>query len=522
MVRLDCISISITMGLKNYTLLFTFFLFLHSPAIIAQSLTANVVDSVSKEPIPYATILLNNKGVITNEEGNFTFILNESIKESDSLFISCIGYESVAKQLSEFKTAQILLSPKAIELKEVIVSNKNYTADEIIDLVEENLEKNYILDDYTKKRLFYRNSSFNRMTKTNFTIKESTIDAFNQKFIDSVIRTVPKSNSYYTEILGDLYGNLEEDSQKIHLIKASELYDKSKDVDMEKLEEKFNDIIKKNVKTDSYFKVKSGLFGTKIDADEIFESDIDSTDVAAVNEEIEKKKENEKKRKENFANYRKNTLGKLFNNLPINDGTEYNFITKSRKYNYTLKEFTYLGNDAVYVVDFNSKGSADYRGTLYINSDDFALIRADFENIKTVQSFNLLGISTNTYLSKGKAIFFKEANGKYGLRYFESEIGSRIGVKRPLKIIEKNKIVKGRNKQNELSGKMDLVFTNVEKNEIVVFDTEGVSQNQFESYKENNAILPTYMPKYDPEFWKGYTIMEPNTAIKEFTSSEVD
>jgi hypothetical protein len=27
------------------------------------------------------------------------------------------------------------------------------------------------------------------------------------------------------------------------------------------------------------------------------------------------------------------------------------------------------------------------------------------------------------------------------------------------------------------------------------------------------------MPKYDPEFWKGYAIMEPNTAIKEFTSA---
>lgn len=521
MVRLDCKGIIKTMSIKTIYLFLVLFLFVNTSSLLAQSLSAYVLDSISKEPIPYVTVLLNNKGVITNEDGKFSFILDDVFKESDSLFISCIGYESVAKQLSEFKTNEILLSQKAIELKEVIVSNKNYTADEIIDLVQDNLEKNYTYKN-SKKRLFYRNSSFNRMTKTNFNIKESTIDAFNQQFLDSVIKTLPKSNSYYTEILGDLYGNYDEDTQKLNLIKASELYDKSTEVDMEKLEEKFNDIIKKNVRTNSYFKVKSGLFGTKLDADEIFESDVDSTDVAAINNEIEKKKENEKQRKENFASYRKNTLGKLFMNLPINEDTDNNFITKPRKYEYTLKEFTYLGNDAVYVIDFVSRGSADYKGTLYINADDFALIRADYVNIKSVKSFKLLGISTNTYLSKGKAIFYKEVSGKYGLRYFEAEKGTRIGIKRPLKIIEKNKIVKGRNKQNELSGKIDLVFTDVEKHEIVVFDTESISENEFESYKEDHSILPTYMPKYDPEFWKGYTIMEPNTAIKEFTSTELE
>lgn len=509
------------MGIKKRHYFLFGFLISITPNLFAQNLSAKILDSLSNEPIPYATVLLNNKGVITNEEGKFNFILEGTIEETDSLVISCIGYESVAKPLMEFNSGTILLSPKAIELREVIVSNKNYTADEIIDLVEDNLEKNYS-SDYTKKKLFYRNSSFNRMTKSDFTIKKSTIDAFNQRFLDSVMNTVPKANSFYTEILGDLYGNFNKESQKLNLIKASELYDKSKEVDLEKLEAKFNDIIKKNIRTDSYFKIKSGLFGTKIDADEVFETKVDSADVAAVNKQLEEKKKNEEKRKANFAAYRRERLGGLLMGLPIIDDSDYNFINKSRKYKYILKEFTYLGNDAVYVIDFHSKGSADYKGTLYINSDDFALIRADFENIKPVKSFNLLGISTNTYLSKGKVIFYKESTGNYGLRYLEVEQGTRIGIKRPLKIIEKNKVVKGRNKQNELSGKIDFVITDIEKNEIIVFDTEAITSNQFESYTENNSILPTYMPKYDPEFWKGYTIMEPNTAIKEFTSSELE
>ncbi len=487
----------------------------------AQNLSAFVIDSISQQPIPYATVQLKEKGVITNEDGNFNFILNETVTESDSLIISSMGYETLSKPISEFTTNRILLTPKAIELREVIVSNKNYTAEEIMELVEDNLEKNYN-NDLTKKRLFYRVSNFDRWTKSDFKVKKSSINVLNQKFLDSVIATVPKNDSFYSEIVGDLYGNYEAETQKLNLLKASKLFDKSKQLDAEKLEERFNEILKDNVKPGSYFKIKSGLFGTKIDAEEVselLEDEVDSTDVVAFNEQVEKKKKNKEEQQKNYANWKKNNLGELLNSLPTQEDTDFNFITKSRKYDYTLKEFTYLGNDPVYVISFQPSGSADFEGTMFINADDFALLQVDYTNVKPVKKFNLLGVSANTYLSKGKVIYNKGANGFYGLRYFESETGQRFGLKRPLKIIEKNKIVKGRNKQNELSGDMDFVFINVEKSEMIVFESESISQATYDAFTENNAISPTYMPKYDPEFWKGYAIMEPNTAIKEFTSA---
>lgn len=503
-----------------------FFLFLIFTLFTAnaQSLSAFVIDSVSQQPIPYATVQLKEKGVITNEDGNFNFVLNETIQDTDSLTISSMGYETLSKPIAEFTTNKILLTPKAIELKEVIVSNKNYTADEIMDLVEDNLEKNYT-NDLTKKRLFHRESSFDRWTKSDFKVKKSSIDVLNQQFLDSVISTVPKDNSYYSEIVGDLYGNYTKETQKLDLLKASKLFDKSKDLDAEKLEEKFNEILKDNVKPGSYFKIKSGLFGTKIDSDEVsqlFEEEVDSTDVAAVNKELEEKKKNKEEEQKNYANWKKGNLSSILSGLPTQEDTDLNFIIKSRKYDFTLNEFTYLGNDAVYVLSFKPSGSADYEGTLYINSDDFAILQVDYTNIKPVKKFNLLGISANKYLSKGKIIYGKSPNGSYGLRYLESETGTRIGLRRPLKIIEKNKIVKGRNKQNELSGDIDFVFINVVKNEMIVFEAEQISQASYDGFSENNTISPTYMPKYDPTFWEGYAIMEPNTAIKEFTSASTE
>ncbi|AZQ59495.1 carboxypeptidase-like regulatory domain-containing protein [Maribacter sp. MJ134] len=491
--------------------------FLSFPTIQAQTLSSKILDSVTQKPIPYATVLLNNKGVITNEEGQFTFLLDKGIQPTDSLFISCIGYESLGKPIEEFKESSIYLSPKAIELKEVIVSNKNYTPKEIIKLVEENLEKNYRLG-FTKKRLFLRESYENTIIKTDYTIKESTIPAFSKPFLDSVIRSVPKRDTYYTEMIGDLYGSEDDDEQKLDLIKASELYDKSKRIDIENLEERFNEIIKKNVKTDSYFKVKSGLFGTRLDADELFDAEVDSTDVAALNKELEKKKKEKVNQKKFFANYKRRTLGNLYSNLPIFKDTDYNVLFKPRRFELTLEDFTYIGDKALYVIRFEPKGSEEFRGKLYIDSDDFALVKMDFENTEPIRNFKLLGISINEYLAKGSILFGKDEDGLYGLKYYEITKGNRVGFRRPVQIIEKNKNVKGRRKQNELHLKIDAAFGGLNRYEVVVFDTENISDTTFENFKESNEVLPQYMANYDPEFWKGYTIMEPNTAIKEFTS----
>ncbi|WP_282159980.1 carboxypeptidase-like regulatory domain-containing protein [Ulvibacterium marinum] len=488
----------------------------------AQVLSARIVDSTTSKPVPYVTVQLKKRGMITNEEGRFSFRLEESVQPSDSLFISCIGYESIGKPISEFKENTIYLRPKAIELKEVIVSNKNYTPREILDEVKKNLEKNYHLE-LTKKRLFLRESYQQNILKSDYVLKKSTIPAFNTNFLDSVNNTIPKNNSYYTEMLGDLYGGSKAKEQKLNIIKASELYDKSKTLDAETLEKKFNSIVKENIKTDSYFKIKSGLFGTKVDADELFETEVDSSDVQALNEHLKKTQENEQERKKFFAKYKRRTLGNLYKNLPVFKNSDYNVIFKPRRYRLTLEDYTYLGDDAVYVLRFEPEGSENFKGRLYINSDDFAIIRMDFENVETLRNFKLLGVSFNEYLAQGRMIFSKGKDGKYQLRYYEITKGNRIGFKRPLKIIEKNKNVRGRRKQNELSLKIDVAVSGKNRYELVVFDVDPVSETQYENIKENNSILPTYMPNYDPEFWSGYDIIEPNTAIKEFVSeAELD
>ena len=87
-------------------------------------------------------------------------------------------------------------------------------------------------------------------------------------------------------------------------------------------------------------------------------------------------------------------------------------------------------------------------------------------------------------------------------------------------VIEKNKNTKGRRKQNELAVKVNFVVTNSSKRELVCFESDQIPEVELNEFKEKAEVIPTYLPQYDPEFWKGYDIIEPNQAIRSFKSIE--
>jgi hypothetical protein len=48
--------------------------------------------------------------------------------------------------------------------------------------------------------------------------------------------------------------------------------------------------------------------------------------------------------------------------LFYNDATDLDFILKPNRYEFSNPELTYLGNQLVYVITFQPKGSKDYKG----------------------------------------------------------------------------------------------------------------------------------------------------------------
>ena len=479
--------------MKKSILLLLFFVNLN-----AQSVTVKVLDSLSFSPIPFATVYFSNSsGIISDENGDFELIKNE-LTDEDSLFISSMGYNKISFSLNHFKDSIVFLSPKPIELNNVILTNRDLSSEEIIEKVKAGLTQNYQTD-LSENKIFYRKEYKSLIDKFEINKFKSSIDSVDDLLIDSLLQNLPKENSSATEVLSYYYGNLEEENQKINLIKSRETYKKDDEI-LESLNSKLEESLKKSLKSNSYFKIRSGLlpFSGDLEFDGLW--DIDSTNQEA----LKKAKDAEIKRKENFANSIKGRISNIYSNLFYNDATDLDFILKSNRYELSSPELTYLGNQLVYVITFQPKGSKDYKGTLHINSDDFAVERIDFKNVKSLFKVKLLGISSDNYLVEGRMVFSKLNNEKYSLTYFQVSSGSKAGIDRPFKIIEKNKFVKGRRKQNQISFNLDLIVNALNNVELRVFQSKPIDLNEFENLTEENKILPEYEDEFKTNFWEEF------------------
>ena len=464
----------------------------------AQSTSVKILDSISFAPIPFATVSFSNSsGIISDENGDFELIKNE-LNDEDSLFISSMGYKKVSYSLNRFNDSIIFLSPKPIELNNVIITNRKLTSQEIIEKIKAAITQNYQTD-LSENKIFYRKEYNSTIEKFEINKFKSSIDNVNDLLIDSLLLNLPSENKSATEVLSYYYGNLEEDNQKINLIKSRETYKKDNEI-LESLNSKLEESLKKSLKSNSYFKIRSGLlpFSGDLEFDGLW--DIDSTNQAA----LKKANDDEIKRKENFANSIKGRVSNIYSNLFYNDATDLDFILKSNRYEFSNPELNYLGNQLVYVITFRPKGSKDYKGTLHINSDDFAIVRIDFKNVKSLFKLKLLGFSSDNYLVEGRMVFSKLDKKKYSLTYFQVSSGSKAGIDRPFKIIEKNKFVKGRRKQNQISFNLDFIVNSLNKVELRVFQSKSIDLNLYDNLKEENKILPEYVDEFKTNFWEEF------------------
>ena len=496
--------------------IYLIFIFLVLSKISSQDISGVIIDSLSQNPIPFANVTSNfNKNTITNEEGKFRLFKDIPFTNKDSIYLSSIGYNSLSLSVNLTDEFKILLSPKIIELETVVVTNREeLTAIEIINKVKENV-KNVFDFDYKSKRVFRRRIIMSDFDKANIDIKKSSIKEFDQIFMDSINKTIPKKNNFYVEVLYDFFGNINPDNQKVNILKSAELINKDNEISFKTIQSKIQPIIDVKVKRDSYFKFKSGIFPIDIDSEGLDFMSIDSTD----NSQLEKIKKNKLNEKKDFNFNNRNYIKDISNSYIDYENKElkYEVFKKSRKFNFKIAEFSYLGYEPVYIIEYYPKSSrGKYKGRLFIHADDFALIRIDYQNIGVLRNFNFLGVFYRLNKRLVKRIFKKNENNKYDLYFAENYYESSFGLDRPLKIIEKNKNVRGRRKQNQLLMQINFTGNNKVKTEVIFIESNKLSNQDFNSVKEIDAELPVELKKYDPNFWAGYNILEPKQILKEF------
>ncbi|MDA0779437.1 MAG: hypothetical protein O2810_01355 [Bacteroidetes bacterium] len=451
-----CLSIIVTLS----------FVFAH-----AQQIT--ILDSISKEPISLVHVFDGKKGVISNSYGAVFW----KQEQSDSLTLSCLGYAPKKVAVSQVSDTLYML-PKAMELMPVVVSNRILTAEEIIDSVKANTEKTVDFG-LSSSEVFVHATDLVDFKKMDIEIKKSTIPELDQTFVDEILAQVPKNerdesftkNKWFRDS-----GGLKH--HKLQVLQAATLQDSLTSNQFDSMEKTINEILKKRVKKDSYFKVKSGpLITTKVDNP--------SKKVDSIEQE-ESKLTPKKHAADQLGGLQRLATKNLFEEknwvLP--------FLANPNKYNFSNEGIVYDLSVPVYKIRFSSKKKKEYNGYLLVDVEDFGVHKILYQSNKHEKRVKLFGLFYEGRLNNRTYNFVKNHLGKYTLYHIFEEYQQLVGLKRPFKIIEKNKVVKGRNRQNVLSMDVNFSIKEVYQKNINFNSFTSITQEEFDAFKLIHRVVP--------------------------------
>ncbi|GGD38280.1 hypothetical protein GCM10011361_01750 [Muriicola marianensis] len=475
-------------------------------SVKAQTLEGYIRNFNTKEAIPYATVQLGpDYGTIANEEGGFSLSL--AGKAGDSLLISSMGYAQKRIPLpSAMEEIVIYLEPSAIELDEVLLRDRQPSAEEIIREVRRAYPQNYSSTDQ-KYEVFYRGTSYMQFEDLNVDIDKATRIPKQQvarasKKLDSLARSVVESKLMEFRDYSGIVLLKQRDSSKISIDRATRLLDSRKEFSMEGVQKQAQGIILQYLDTSKTYKLKTGLF--KIE---------DS--LALDKEEFRQEKKTEYSRGE--------IRSSVMSTLKRSQWHENSFLEKlldPKAYEYTLDGISYFQGNPIYVVSFfPGKGSSRFAGTFYISTRDYAVLKADyaFGDGKRGRKFNmklLLGIKYIEKTHKGTVIYKAGANGIYHPYYITKEEGNYIYLHRPLKFIENSP------RKDKVLFDFNLEGEGREKRELLILKAEDLDPAEFINLTEAEKIPYTELKQFESSIWQDRQIIQPLEEMKNFKAGD--
>jgi len=468
-----------------------------------------VLDFDKKTALPYTNIyvLHKNLGTVSNEIGHFT--LNTSgLNENDTVGLQYVGYKTKKLTIGELKTdPEVYLKEEIINLSEFVVFASEPDVEEIVKNVLRNKDKNYC-PATIKRQTFIRDRDIANFTQLELNYKKSSIDELDREMIALAEEKIPKNFTSYTDFLGYLYFSQKEaDSTKFKVEPIRTVRLKEQDVSdlmqFAKIFEKAFD----ETGEEEYWKVKSGIFGQKLDSTEL------TTDI---------EKDTVDDNQQELAYYRNSIKWKLgFSTLEDKD--EWEFLHSTGKYNYTLAGGTRVNGEDAYIIDFTPKRSGLYEGRMFISMATYALIRADYEYApnKTGTDFHLLGVGYTESDFKG-SIYFEKQGDNYLLKYFSKREESSASFDRKIALLKKRKRWLFDKTLKELKIGLELKVDMEQSVELLMLADEKISEKQFADFKQQEQQEIIYVDQFDDNLWKDFSIIEPTEQMREYKKQAVN
>ena len=465
-----------------------------------------LLDDKTNEPLAFAhvAVLGTQNGAVTNEDGKFT-ITSSELQLDDTLSFYFVGYKTKKISIKEFsKSAIIYLSSETFSLNEFFVFADNKNAEDIVKMVLPNTGKNY-KKSYEKNQVFTRNRYVSDINSINIKFKKSSFEQLSEKMTKLVEKKIPRHSISYTDFLGNTYlSTNSKDTLKLDPIKEVRLKDKDL-ADIKQLEKMFEKMFK-NTKENEYWKIKSGIIGSKVQIEDEAEENKDSL--------IEYKTENRK------SYYYAKRLNSLFENR-FQNKKKWEFLHNTGRYNYELVFGTQINGEKVYVIDFTPKNKGEYEGRLYISMETYALVKANYNYAdgKTGTNIKMFGVGYTENISDVN-IYFEKTEDRYHLKYYAQKAGSKVSFDRNLSLLKKKKRFLIDKKLNEIKVRLDMKVTEVNSYEVLVISTEKIAPKVFKNFKQKPNFKTVYVDQFSDDLWKNYTIIEPSKQMRDYKKIE--
>jgi hypothetical protein len=475
--------------------------------INAQEITAKIIDKITNEPVPFVAVQTAAfKGVISNEEG--VFIINREEIASNTIKLSCLGYQALTISIDELKSSAyiIQLEPATNELNTVYLSNTRPHVDSIISRVNKNLKANY-KSDSLRFKFFYRETSY--IDFENLDLKVNKASHFKKRQLVEANENLNNMSNeimngdfvYFTDYSGNLH-IMDSTAKKLDIDKAIKIINSNKDISLDNIQEKAQNIVLRYLDTTKTYKLKTGLF--KIE---------DSLSLANDHNK------NDNPDEFDIENLKSNTAS-ILQKAQVGPNSVLRHILNTENYEYILKTANFINNDMVYLIEFKPKRSrAKFTGSLYITEDSYAVLKLDYRYSegKRGEKINLrllLGVKYIENVNQGTIIYRKNRDSLYEPRYIKSESGEYFYLHRPLKFIENSA------NRNKTTFDFKIVGNTKHREELLFSSIEKLESLEYNAIMEQKTITFETLRKYDAHIWNGKETLAPTAELKTFNAEE--
>ena len=395
------------------------------------------------------------------------------------------------------------LGQKPILLQEVIVGTSNLSAYELVLSAKKVMESSAQQKDQ-ERIYFLRHSELNEVD-LNLDLKKSTLEQVDIEFINQITQSIPKQSSLHTEAL---YRLTQQDSlgESARLLRGFQLEEESSKINAENIAEFFLEKIEESLSKGNYFKVKSGIFGGKIEEDDIDLDELRPVKEATVSDSVDLEK------KHRLASAMGYQMLQEFNRYqPYESDPVVSVFEKPKRFDFQIVDYTYHKGQWVHVIAFKEKSKAQFYGELWINEEHKALVQFKFINTKPIKSIKLLGFEYSEPRVQGQFLYKKFDDGSYRHYFGRLEQDTEVSVNRPLSFIEKRKAFIGGRRVNYVD--LDISFG---LNQIEEY-TYILSEHTASEIDTNSPSVLDKLNSYPTDYWENSEFsIAPSEAMKNF------